>query len=147
MRWAVPRHIAAVRFRLGKSHSPGRYSFADVQAFGVDVDRLEVDQLADAQSGRVGGHEQDAVLAHAGGLEQPHELLLAVDLGQLAGASPSHPQIEGGLAQHVAVKEGDGRRVSVAGARGEAAFGDQVVQVRPDLFELELVGRTPVELS
>jgi hypothetical protein len=80
-------------------------------------------------------------------LKEPQQLLLAVDLGQLAGALAPHPQIEAGLAQHVAIEEADGCRVAVAGTRGQVAFDQQVMEIGPDLFELELVGRAPVELG
>ena len=80
----------------------------------MDVNRLEMNQLADPQSGRVGGHEQDAVQKRAGGLEQAYQFLLAVDFRQFAGACGAS-NAKSRLAQHLTIEEGDGRGVPVAG--------------------------------
>ena len=74
------------------------------------------------QPGGVGGHEQNAMLASARGLEETNEFFPAIDLRQLAGVLAAHAQVEIGLAENLPVQEGDRRRLQIAGALGQSAF-------------------------
>ncbi len=97
--------------------------------------------LAQPQPRRVGGHEEDALLQVARGLKQTNEFLLAVDFRQLAGRLAARAQIETGLAEDLPIQEGNGRSPQVTGARRQLALDQQVVQIRPHFFQVELIGR------
>jgi len=56
-------------------------------------------------------------------------------------------EIKGLLAQDVPIEKRDAGRTLIAGALRQLSLGEQMMQVRPNLFELELIGRTMIKLT
>ena len=105
-------------------------------------------EFAGPQSGRVGGHEQGAVLGGGGNGEQPHQFVVVQDLGQLRGLlGAGHVQVGIRQSQGDAIEETDGMASGVAARPGQSALLVQVNQVVLNLPGIEAVRTLAVVAS
>jgi hypothetical protein len=114
----------------------------DHHAGAVDVLEAEAGDLREPQAAGVGGHQQGAMLGVLQRVEEVGHLLLAEDLGQLAGrprpgdVGDDLVAVEGDL-----VEELQGQAGLLEEVAGDLTLLDEVEQVGADVLGPELVGR------
>jgi len=112
----------------------------DGHAVGVDGRDLEGNRLADAQAGRVDGHQQQAMTRVGRQGEQPPDFFAAQDVGQLLGLlGKRHVKVGPRMAQRHVVEEAKGVRRLTTRAPGELALLDEVREVGLDFVTGDLV--------
>lgn len=115
-------------------------------ALGVDVADLKRDDLADAQTRRVGGEQQGPVLETRRAGEQPCELFAGENLRQRARlACGRDDEARAPASQGHVIEEAEPGHGHVAGAVTEPLLTVEMKQVRLDLPLRDAIGRTPVE--
>ena len=115
------------------------------------VGNPQLADLADAQTGGVGGREQGAVFAiEIRPAKESLQLLDAVDLGpedRLLHARQGLLDGGGRTVQHFAEEEPQTTDRDNEGAHRQMPFPQQMQEVGLDFFVADLVGRTMVELG
>ena len=118
---------------------------AQRHAPGIDVADAQTGEFAGPQSGGVGGHEQGPMLGVAGDGEQPHQLVVVEDFGQLGRLlGTGHVQVGIGQPHGDAIEEAHAVANGVATPPRQAALLVQEEKVVLDLPGLDMVRAAPI---
>ena len=108
---------------------------ADEHPITFDIRKPQPDDFADAQARGLGGHQEDAVSRIFGACEQALEFLDAQHLWELRPPCPwGEVEVEDIPTERLGIEELEPRSRLIAGTPRQAPFGQEVVQVRPNLL-------------
>src|SRR5712691_2453292 len=118
---------------------------ADHLATAIDVCGLQIDDLADAQTGGVSGHQQDPVLGRPSTRKEPLEFLTAEqDWERLWFLARRQRQTNLLPTDDLKIEKAKSGDDNIAGAPGECPLDCQMEEIGFDLFKVELVRRSVV---
>lgn len=121
---------------------------ADHHTIAIDVRDFEVSDLANSQTGGIGGHQKDAVSRRVSASEEPFDLLTAEKFWESGRFLASgNGEVDPVPAQDFEIEEAESRYGDIATAPGEAALDGKVKQVSVDFVNVELVRRKVVKLN